>query len=122
MATKKMTKVEMFNEIKKVLTDSEHIAFIDHEIELVTKKNASKSSSLTPRQKENAGVADEILASMESGKYYTVAEIMKVVPCIAEKGIEEYSPQRVTAIVSKLVRENRLFRTEEKGKALFRKP
>lgn len=119
MATKKMTKVEMFTEIKKVLTDKDQIAFIDHEIELVAKKNASKSTSMTPRQKENAGVADEILASMESGKYYTITEIMKAVPSIAEKGIEEYSPQRVTAIVSKLVRENRLFRREEKGKALF---
>lgn len=122
MAEKKMTKVEMFKEIRKVLTDKEQIAFIDHQIEMTEKKNATKSTSMTPRQKENANVADEILASMESGKEYTITEIMKVTPSIAALPLDVCSPQRVTAIVSKLVRAERLVRREEKGKAKFHKP
>ena len=122
MATKKKTKVEMFAEIKEVLTDKDQIAFIDHEIELVTKKNASKSTSMTPRQKENAGISEDILASMSKGVKLSITDIMKVVPSIAEMGIEICSPQRVTSIVSGMVKDGKLVRIVEKGKALFFKP
>ena len=122
MAEKKMTKVEMFKEIRKVLTDTEQIAFIDHQIELTEKKNASKSTKPTARQSENADLGKDILASMESGKAYTITEIMKITPSIAEKPLDECSPQRVTAIVSKLVTAAQLVRNEVKGKAYFHKP
>ena len=122
MATKKMTKVEMFAEIKKVLTNPEQIAFIDHEIELVTKKNASKSTSMTPRQKENEEIAKAIESALVCGERYSVAQIMKTVPLIAEMGVEECSSHRTTAIVSAMVKSGRLVRSEEKGKAYFRKP
>lgn len=121
MATKKLTKVEMFTAIKKVLTDKEQIAFIDHEIELVTRKNASKSSSLTPQQKENAEIANAIETALVDGKSYTVSEIMKAVPLIVEYGSDKCSMHRVVAIVSAMVKDNRLMRTVEKGKALFTK-
>ena len=48
MANKKMTKRDYFEGFKRkyALTDEE-IAFIDHDIELLEKKNASKSSTET---------------------------------------------------------------------------
>ena len=122
MAEKKMTKVEMFKEIRKVLTDTEQIAFIDHQIELTEKKNASKSSKPTARQSENADLGKDILASMESGKALTITEIMKATPSIAALPLDVCSPQRVTAIVSALVKEHLLVRVVEKGKAKFYKP
>lgn len=122
MAEKKMTKVEMFKEIRKVLTDTEQIAFIDHQIEMTEKKNASKSTKPTARQAENADLGKDILAAMESGKAYTIGEIMKITPSIAEKPFDECPPQRVTAIVSALVKDNLLIRIVEKGKAKFFKP
>lgn len=100
MAEKKMTKVEMFKEIRKVLTDKEQIAFIDHQIEMTEKKNATKSSKPTARQAENADLGKDILAAMESGKSLTITEIMKATPSIAVLPLDVCSPQRVTAIVS----------------------
>lgn len=122
MAEKKMTKVEMFKEIRKVLTDETQIAFIDHQIEMTEKKNATKSSKPTARQAENAELGKDILAAMESGKPLTITEIMKVAPLIAALPLDVCSPQRVTAIVSALVKDNLLIRIVEKGKAKFFKP
>ena len=122
MAEKKMTKVEMFKEIRKVLTDKEQIAFIDHQIEMTKKKNATKSSKPTARQAENAELGKDILAAMESGKSLTITEIMKATPSIAALPLEVCSSQRVTAIVSALVKDNLLIRIVEKGKAKFFKP
>lgn len=122
MAEKKMTKVEMFKEIRKVLTDKEQIAFIDHQIEMTVKKNATKSSKPTARQAENAELGKDILAAMESGKSLTITEIMKATPSIAALPLEVCSSQRVTAIVSALVKDNLLIRIVEKGKAKFFKP
>ena len=122
MAEKKMTKVEMFKEIRKVLTDTEQIAFIDHQIELTEKKNASKSSKPTARQSENADLGKDILASMESGKAYTIGEIMKITPSIAEKPFDECPPQRVTSIVTKLVGDKFIVKTKKSGKSYFTKP
>lgn len=122
MAEKKMTKVEMFKAIKAVLTDPEQIAFLDHQIEMTEKKNASKSTKPTARQTENADLGKDILSAMESGKSLTITEIMKVTPSIAALPLDVCSPQRVTAIVSALVKDNLLVRIVEKGKAKFFKP
>lgn len=121
----KMTIVKQYEEIIKavegVLTEKQ-IAFLRDRKALHIKKNASKSAKPTARQSENADLGCDILASMESGKAYTISEIMKITPSIAEKALDECSPQRVTAIVSAMVKDNRLMRTVEKGKALFSKP
>ena len=59
--TKKMTKVEMFSAIREVVSENaEMVAFIDHEIELISKKAASKKP--TKVQVENEGFKAEILA------------------------------------------------------------
>ena len=50
-----MTKTEMFTTIRSQLTDAEQIAFIDHEIELLAKRNASRSSKPTKAQIEREG-------------------------------------------------------------------
>ena len=112
---------EIIEAVKGVLTE-EQIAFLIERKELHIKKNAAKSSKPTARQSENADLGCDILASMESGKAYTISEIMKITPSIAEKALDECSPQRVTAIVSALVKSEQLVRLVEKGKAYFRKP
>jgi len=47
-----MTKTEMFNAIRANLSDAEQIAFIDHELELLAKRNANRSSKPTKAQRE----------------------------------------------------------------------
>ena len=112
MATKKITKKEMFEALlnKYDLTESE-VAFIEHEIELLDKKNGSRKP--TADQLKNEETKVEILNLMENGKPYTVTEIQKMV------GLE--SNQKTSALIRQLKESGLVIRTEEKGKAYFTK-
>lgn len=113
----KVTKMDNFKEIYKILTEGNHTELakvMEHEMELLTKKNSKRSDKPTKAQAENAVLAEDVLKHMEAGTAYTVSEIQKMVPALAE-----LSNQRATAVVRSLVRIGRLQRTEEKGKAYF---
>lgn len=115
--TKKMTKKDYFNAIKaKYPLTADEIKFIDHELELLAKKNVNKSGekNLTPRQKENEIFKEEIL-SVIAEEPHTVTEILK-------KGNfpEEMTNQRISALLTQLISEAKVFRTEVKGKAYFK--
>ena len=70
-----MTKTEMFTAIRANLTDAEQIAFIDHEIELLAKRNASRSSKPTKAQKEKAAQYDALLTFLADNPNATCAAI-----------------------------------------------
>ena len=119
MADKKMTKRDYFNallEIKEVKENKAMVDFINHELELLEKKNASKSSAETKTQKENAGIKENLLNEMEQGKKYTISDMLKELPCC-----KELTNQKVSALVRQLVADGILVRTEEKRKAYFSK-
>ena len=113
---KKMTKREMFEQIKAnySLTQAE-IDFIDHELELLAKKNSGEKKP-TATQTANVGIKSTILAGMEVGKKYTITDLMKSIPEIAD-----LSNQRVSALVRQLIDSGEVERTEEKRKAYFSK-
>ena len=114
--TKKMTKREMFEQIKANYNlNADEIAFIDHELELLTKKNSAEKKP-TAVQVANEGIKAEILEGMEVGKKYTITDLMKSVSACAE-----LSNQRVSALVRQLVTDGSVERTEEKRKAYFSK-
>ena len=114
--TKKMTKREMFAQIKANYNlNADEIAFIDHELELLAKKNSAEKKP-TAVQVANEGIKAEILEGMEVGKKYTITDLMKSVPACAE-----LSNQRVSALVRQLVTDGSVERTEEKRKAYFSK-
>ena len=116
MAEKKITKREMYARILGKLTDENEKAFIEHEMELLAKKNAAKSTKPTATQVANAGVKEEILGVMESGKMYTVSELMKAVP-----SLNDTSNQKASALIRQLKDEGLVNRVEEKGRAYFSK-
>ena len=113
---KKMTKREMFEQIKAnyKLTQAE-IDFIDHELELLAKKNSAEKKP-TATQTANVGIKNAILNGMEVGKKYTITDLMKSIPEIAD-----LSNQRVSALVRQLIDSEDVVRTEEKRKAYFEK-
>ena len=114
--TKKMTKREMFEMIKANHNlSADEIAFIDHELELLAKKNSAEKKP-TAVQVANEGIKADILAGMEVGKKYTITDLMKSVDACAE-----LSNQRVSALVRQLVADGSVERTEEKRKAYFHK-
>ena len=114
--TKKMTKREMFEQIKaNYALNADEVAFIDHELELLAKKNSAEKKP-TAVQVANEGIKAEILEGMEVGKKYTITDLMKSVSACAE-----LSNQRVSALVRQLVTDGSVERTEEKRKAYFSK-
>ena len=114
MANKKMTKKEMFVQLLNNynLTDAE-IAFINREIELLEKKNGGIKKP-TKQQEINNGLKEVILDHMEYGEKYTITDLMKQVPELAD-----LSNQRVSAIVRGLKESGLVDRVEEKRKAYF---
>ena len=113
---KKMTKREMYAQIlaKYDLTDEE-VKFIEHEVELLAKKNASATKLLTPAQKANEETKQAIVEYLaETNGKMTITEIIKQVPACGGM-----TNQKVSALVRPLVDALVLVRTEEKGKAYF---
>ena len=110
---KKMTKVEMFKALKEnyALSNAE-IEFIDHEIELLEKKNGNRKP--TKAQEENEGIKSAILEGMVEGKAYTITDLIKTIPELAD-----LTNQRVSALVRQLKENGAVLRKEEKGKAYF---
>ena len=113
MATTKMTKRDYFTTIlsKYPLTDAEK-AFVEHELELLEKKNSSEKKP-TAQQVANEGIKAAIVAGMTPNRLYTITEIQKEIPECAE-----LSNQRVSALIRQMIG-NEIVRTEDKRKAYF---
>ena len=113
----KPTKRDYFARLRVLAqNDPELVTFIDHEVELLTKKNASKTGKQTERQKENSDLMTVIYNAMETEKQYTVSDLIAVVPALAGM-----NTQRVAPILGKM-RDNVLVTREVvKGKAYFTK-
>ena len=116
-ATRKPTKRQMFEELKKVpgLTP-EQVAFIDHELELLAKKNAGERKQ-TPTQVANEALKVAIVEGLEAERKYTVTEVIKEVPACA--GLTN---QKVTPLVNQLVEDGKLVKTTEKRRSYFSLP
>ena len=113
---KKMTKRDYFIAIlEKYPLTAEEKAFVEHELELLAKKNASDRKP-TAQQTANEGIKTAILDGMESGKAYTITEIIKSVPECAD-----LTNQRVSALMRQMVDSGAVVRTEDKRKAYFTK-
>ena len=113
---KKMTKKDYFEQIKaKYNLTTDEIAFIDHEIELLEKKNSADKKP-TAQQVANKSTQEAILSYMEAGKKYTITDLIKSVPECADM-----TNQRVSALVRQMVLDGSVVREEDKRKAYFSK-
>ena len=82
----------------------------------VEKKNSSERKP-TATQTANEGFKEAILCNISASEKYTITELIKAVPEIAE-----LSNQRVSAIVRQMVESGSLVREELKRKAYFSLP
>lgn len=115
----KMTKREYFtilaNTIKGIEMENkeEILAFIEHEIELLNKKHSKSGNSKT--QKENIAIMETIVSALETvGRPVTITELQKEV-----ESMSEYSNQKLSALLKKLVAEERVVKTTDKKKSYF---
>lgn len=115
----KVTKKERFAQLLAIVNASqvensdELIAFINHEVELLDKKN-SRSGKPTARQIENEKIKVTILSILGGiGKPMTITQLL------AEIGNSELSNQRVSALVTQLRDSGEVVRTVEKKVAFY---
>ena len=117
--TKKMTKKDYFAILRASYPETakdydEVIAFIDHEVELLSKKNSAEKKP-TAQQVANYGIKRAILNGMQENRLYTITEIIKEIPECAE-----LTNQRVSALIRQMM-PDLIERVEDKRKAYFRK-
>ena len=114
---KKMTKREKFEMLKtlsEVQANPMLTEFIEHELELLAKKNASEKKP-TAQQVANEGLKDVILDVLkENGGLMTITDIQKSADELAD-----LSNQRISALVRQMV-DVSVERVEDKRKAYFK--
>lgn len=126
--TTRITKAMRFEDIKALLngntaqygtTLEDAINFIDHEVELLARKNSGGDKKQTATQKENEGYKEliiEFLAGLpDDSKGVTCTEIMKSIPAF-----KDFNNQKISALVRQLKLADRVVGEEVKGKSLFR--
>ncbi len=109
----KVTKKDNFNAIIEVLKTADRsdlVSVMEHEIELLDKKNAYKSNTPSASQKENAEIAELVPNVLESGKLYRLSEIKALIPALEKSS----GTQRIAVICRKLEAEGTLVKTVDK--------
>ena len=115
---KKITKRDRYNELLGIPAVAENeglVEFINHEIELLDKKNTAERKP-TAKQVANEGYKQNILNWMEPDRLYLAAEIAKGVPEIVADGV---TAGTVTALLTQLYKAGSLTRTEDKRKNYY---
>ena len=117
MTNKKVTKREKFEMLKalsEVKANPMLTEFIEHELELLAKKNTSEKKP-TAQQVANEGLKDVILDVLkENGGLMTITDIQK-----SAEELADLSNQRISALVRQMVGVS-VERVEDKRKAYFK--
>lgn len=109
---KRLTKRDYFNRILAYAHDEDK-AFIEHELDLLAKKNSGEKKP-TATQKENENIKAVIVNVLSDGVARTIGEI-----CKSDEALAELSSQKVSALVRQLVLDEVVTREEVKRRAYF---
>lgn len=118
MTEKRITKRDCFNTlllISEVKSNSTLVDFINHELELLDKKNSNRKPSKA--QVENEEIKNNIYEVILV-KPMTISEITKAYNA---KYNTEYASQKISALCHQLKEENKVIRIEEKKKVVFKR-
>ena len=112
MANKK-TKRDLFLEVREVVAGNEElVAFIDHELELLNKKASTKSTKVN---EEQVALMEKIVNALnEIGRSVTISELQK-----ENAEMAEYSNQKLSAMLKKLVDNKQVTKIVDKKKSYF---
>lgn len=118
MENKKVTKrvvLEMMLGVAEIQANADMLNYVNHELELLDKKNASATKSA--KQKENDNIKDVIveLFKRDVSAKYTIDEFREKF----ETELGTMSNQKVSALFTQLKKNDIIIRTEEKRKAYF---
>lgn len=112
-----MTKKEMFvalSQLSEVRANAELLERVEHELALLENRKASVNRKPTKKQLENNALMNVIVSEMEPGVAYTNREMLQSLACCSNM-----SSQKLNALLSQLVANNRVERKVEKRVARF---
>lgn len=111
---KNITRVEALNLAISALSDNTDAVEVLTSIrDTITKANSRKSDKPTKTQQANMDIKSRLIAHLSDGNRYSVADIVKAFD-------NEYSSQKVSALLRQLILAGEVVREEDKRKALFR--
>ena len=118
----KVTKRERFAQLMEIVKASEVensdelVAFIEHEVELLNKKN-SRSDKPTKTQLENEALKTQIMSVLKTvGRPITVTQLLKETELADNPNL---SNQKVSALLTQLRKADAVVRTVEKKVAFY---
>ena len=115
MDTIKFTKNDRYNQllaIAEVAANPELVSFIEHEQELLARKNAAKSGK---QQAENAALAEQVYAVMPSGSML-VKEVARAV-----RGNVDLTTQKMAAVLAVMHAQGMVTKEMVKGSPYYTK-
>ena len=93
-----------------VISADDVVKFMEHEMELVSRKRSSGNSKPTAKQAEQDAMREKILAFLRENGTSTATDIQNAL---------SISNQRVNGLMRPLVKSGEIIRTEDKKKAYF---
>ena len=109
-----MTKKEMFEVIATAMADNaEVVEFCNHEIALLEKRYANKSTKPSKKQVENEALKGRIVEVLKS------ADAPMTISEIKERLGEDFTSQKISALLTQLVKADTVVKTYEKKVAYF---
>ena len=114
MTEKKLTKRDYFAQLKEIVKGNIELEnFIDHELELLNKKSSNKTPSKT--QVENENIKNVIIETLTNlARPSTITDIQN-----ANTELAELSNQKISALLTQLVKTETIVRIVDKKKAYF---
>ena len=120
MANKKV-KRDYFMEIREIVKDNaELVAFVDHELELLARKNTGNTQ--TKVQKENIAVAEMLLEELAKAGRTTITDLMNTSEVIQNYTLEngnKLTNQKISAIFKQQLEAGNITKIVEKKKSYF---
>lgn len=127
--TKKITRKEMFTAVSDFLVSNgasdEMVDFINHQIELVSRKKVSADGTAKPSAAgaENTALAPTFVRAMEFDRDYSSADLMKL-PVAEEFNATHEKPlsiPKITNIMSKAIADGCVVKETVKRKTMYRR-
>lgn len=120
--TKKLTKRDYFAQLREMVIDKpELVAFIDHEVELLTRKNSGNSQ--TKVQKENEIVCEMLVNELAKiAKPITITDLMATSEVVKDYVLENgnhLTNKKISALFKQLVESNKIIKATDKKKSYF---
>ena len=115
MANAKVTKKDNFEEVIKIAKElgrTDLVEFAQHELDLLKKKTSTKS---TKTNEEQIALMEKIVNALnEIGRSVTISELQK-----ENAEMAEYSNQKLSAMLKKLVDNKQVTKMVDKKKSYF---